>query len=476
MKPKVSLRAALEDPKLLGNSIPGESWEAWRALLLAAMGEPLTDRELQHYRRLTGRQDAPPQLVHELWCVVGRRGGKTRAIAILAVYLATLCEAKLSPGETAVVLCISMSREQASYALNYAYAALEDSPILSKLIRRRTAETIELTNRITIDIRSASYRRLRGQTALAVICDEIAFWYDDQSSSNPDTEILGALRPSLLTTRGPLIAISSPHARRGALWSAYRRHYGSNGDPLILVAQGASRDLNPSLPQAEIDVEYDKDAAWASAEYGAQFRSDVETLLSIEAVEACVDGGVYERPYDRRFTYSAFVDPSGGAADSFTLAISHMEGKTAVLDVIRELRAPFSPEAAVEQFCILLRQYSINVVRGDRYGGLWPQEQFTKRGITYEPSERSKSAIYQDLLPLVNSRGCALLDHEVMKRQLVSLERKAVRGGRDSIDHQKNLRDDIANAIAGALTHAPSAGGGDPNFFRQLTYPKMAIV
>jgi hypothetical protein len=80
-----------------------------------------------------------------------------------------------------------------------------------------------------------------------------------------------------------------------------------------------------------------------------------------------------------------------GAADSFTLAISHMEGKTAVIDLIRELRAPFSPEAAVEQFGLLLRQYSINVVRGDRYGGLWPQEQFTKRGITYEPSERSRA-------------------------------------------------------------------------------------
>jgi hypothetical protein len=170
-----------------------------------------------------------------------------------------------------------------------------------------------------------------------------------------------------------LIAISSPHARRGALWSAYQRHYGSNGDPLILVAQGSSRNLNPSLPQAEIDVEYDKDAAWASAEYGAQFRTDVETFLSIEAVQGCVDDGVYERPYDRRFTYSAFVDPSGGAADSFTLAIAHLEGKTTVLDVIRELRAPFSPEDAVEQYCLLLRQYSINTVRGDRYGGLWPQ-------------------------------------------------------------------------------------------------------
>jgi hypothetical protein len=475
MIPQTSLRTALTDDKLLGKSISGPSWEPWRALMYAIMGEPLEPAELEHFRRLTRRQNPPTQRVHEFWGVIGRRAGKTRTAAVLAVYLATLCKTKLAPGESAVVFFISMARDQAKYALDYAHAALEESPILSKLIKRRTSETLELTNRVTLDVRSASYRRLRGQTALAVIADEVAFWFDEASSTNPDTEILGALRPSLLTTRGPLIVISSPHARKGALWTAHQRYFGVD-NPQILVAQGESRSLNATLTEEEIAREYEKDAQWASAEYGAQFRTDVETFLTLEAVEACIDPGVYERPYNRQFSYSAFVDPSGGLNDSFTLAIAHMEGKIAVSDVIREVRAPFSPEAAVEQHVSLLRAYSINTVRGDKYGGLWPQEQFTKRGVNYEPSERSKSQIYGDLLPLVNSRGCALLDHDVMKRQMISLERRAVRAGRDSIDHPKNLRDDVSNAVAGALTHAPSAGCSDPNFYRRIEYPPKGIV
>jgi len=33
-----------------------------------------------------------------------------------------------------------------------------------------------------------------------------------------------------------------------------------------------------------------------------------------------------ERAPERRYRYSAFVDPSGGMSDAFTLAISHREG------------------------------------------------------------------------------------------------------------------------------------------------------
>ena len=73
--------------------------------------------------------------------------------------------------------------------------------------------------------RAASFRRLRGQTCVAVIADEAAFWHSDESS-NPDVEILNAVRPSLRTTGGPLIVISSPYARRGAVWEAFQRHFG----------------------------------------------------------------------------------------------------------------------------------------------------------------------------------------------------------------------------------------------------------
>jgi hypothetical protein len=60
--------------------------------------------------------------------------------------------------------------------------------------------------------------------------------------------------------------------------------------------------------------------------------------------------------------------------------------------------------------------------------------------------------LYQGLLPLLNSRRCELLDHPKLVNQLVNLERRTSRGGRDSIDHPSNAHDDIANAVAGALT------------------------
>jgi hypothetical protein len=84
--------------------------------------------------------------------------------------------------------------------------------------------------------------------------DETAFWTTDADSINADTEILTAVRPGSATTGGPLVAISSPYARRGELYRMHTRHFGPQGDPLILVAQGASRDLNPSLPQSVVGL------------------------------------------------------------------------------------------------------------------------------------------------------------------------------------------------------------------------------
>jgi hypothetical protein len=62
-----------------------------------------------------------------------------------------------------------------------------------------------------------------------------------------------------------------------------------------------------------------------------------------------------------------------------TLAIAHREGETEILDVIREHKPPFSPEAVVEEFASLIRSYRCSKVYGDRYGGEWPREQFSKR-------------------------------------------------------------------------------------------------
>jgi hypothetical protein len=65
-------------------------------ILLAAMGEPLTKDELKTFTKFTGRTEAPDKRIDELWCVIGRRGGKSRALAVLAVYLAGLCDTAIS--------------------------------------------------------------------------------------------------------------------------------------------------------------------------------------------------------------------------------------------------------------------------------------------------------------------------------------------------------------------------------------------
>jgi hypothetical protein len=253
MKPTISLRKALADEQLLGRVLAGDTWRAWRILLIASMGEPLREDERTLFAELTGREREPSQRVEELVAVVGRRGGKSRAMSVLSAYIGGLCQHGLVPGETGVVLCIAPDQKQAAIVLDYCTAAFEQSPILKQLIANRTAEVLALTNGITIEGRSSKFRRLRGPTYIAVIADEAAFWYSDEFSSNADTEILNAVRPGLSTTGGPLIIASSPYAKRGVLWEAHKRHYGPAGDPLILVAQGASRTFNPSLKQSVVD-------------------------------------------------------------------------------------------------------------------------------------------------------------------------------------------------------------------------------
>ena len=109
------------------------------------------------------------------------------------------------------------------------------------------------------------------------------------------------------------------------------------------------------------------------AEFGAQFRRDIESFTNIESVEAVVAEGITDRYPTSGQIYYGFVDPSGGSKDAFTLAIGHKERDTAVLDCIREVRPPFSPEGVVYDFSETLKRYNVSKVVGDRYAGDWPK-------------------------------------------------------------------------------------------------------
>ncbi len=440
----------------------GPSWAAWRVFLKAVFALPMDVAELEIYRRHTERSEPHGQPVDEAWMPVGRRGGKSRIAAVVALFLTIRFDtSQLAPGELAVIPVIAADRRQARAVLGYLKGLCELDDF-KPYVHRVLKETVELHCGVNIEVASASYRTVRGYTCVGVICDEVAFWRVDDGSANPDAEVLGALRPGMATVPDSLLlGLSSPYATRGELHRAVERYFGRD-DPNVLIWNADTKSMNPEVPARIIERAFEEDPVAAASEYGqdgrVRFRSDVERFLDPAAIRAVTVEGRHElEPRPGPF-YVAFVDPSGGSQDSMTLAIAHVEGPLSVLDAVREVRPPFSPDNVVRDFTELLKTYGIISVVGDRYAGEWPRERFRVHGIEYEPSALTKSDIYRELVAPVNSGRVALLDLPVLHVQLVGLERRVARGGRDSIDHGPGGRDDVANAAAGALVLV----GSDP--------------
>jgi hypothetical protein len=319
------------------------------------------------------------------------------------------------------------------------------------MVERRTADGFDLANGISIEIHTASFSAVRGYTLVGAVLDEVAFWQTGDDAAQPDAEIVAALRPGMATVPGAmLIAISSPYARRGALWAAYEKHYGRAGD--VLVWSAPTRAMNATVPESVVETALAEDESHGRAEWLAEFRRDVESYVSREAVQAVVvPGRVSLPPAPRVYRHRAFTDPSGGSGgDSMVLAISHAEQGRAVIDLIVEQRPPFSPDAVCESFAQILKNYGCHDVVGDAYAGAWPGERFAVHGISYKRSERTKAAIYTEFLPVLTGQRVELPDSARLKAQLLGLERRTARGGRDVVDHAPRSHDDLINATAGA--------------------------
>ena len=441
---------ALDDEKVFAKFFRGDSWSAWRVFLSVLYALPLSPAQVETYQQHTGRSAPPAKPAHEAFLICGRRSGKSFILATIAVFLATFRDWRpyLAPGERATVMVVAADRKQSRVITRYCLGLLREVPMLRALIESETQESISLRHRVTIEIHAASFRTTRGYTIVAALLDEVSFWANDEGSADPDFEILNAVRPGMATIPNALLlCASSPYARKGVLYDAYRKHYGKDGD--VLVWHAGTRAMNPTVPQAVIDQAMERDPAHASAEFLAQFRSDIKSFIQLDEVERCVSIGIDARPPLSGCRYRAFVDPSGGSHDSMTLAIAHRQEQLVVIDRVIERKPPFSPASVVEQYAATLKLYRINAITGDRYGGEWPREQFRRHGISYEIAARSKSDLYVSFLPLLTSQMVELPDQPRLIQQIVGLERRTARGGRDSIDHAPNGHDDLANVVAG---------------------------
>jgi hypothetical protein len=481
----VNILQSLNDPNVFARYFKGKSWAAWRVFLAALFGLPLGHDQLQLFKQFTGRTTAPTSPLREGWLICGRRGGKSFVLATIATFLACFKDWKpfLGPGEVGTIMVIAKDRAQARVIKRFISGLIRETPMLARLLDEETAESIRLRNRVAIEIHTASFRSTRGYTIIAALLDEVAIWESDEFAAEPDVEVINAIKPGMLTVPGSmLLCASSPHARRGALWEAYRKHFGQDGDP-VLVWQAPTRAMNATVPQADIDAHMAEDPARASAEYLAQFRTDVETFISREVIDAAVVPGRHDLPRMEGVTYIGFTDPSGGSSDPMTLSICHAEGdaagvKRGVTDLIREVKPPFSPDGVVAEFAALLKAYGVHTVWGDRYAGVWPRERFAVHGINYQIPGKSASDLYTEMLPVLNSRRAELPDNPRLVSQLCQLERHAG-SAKDNVKHPPGAHDDVANAVAGAIVMALQAAVvQEPNVHVpfDLSYSALGIV
>jgi hypothetical protein len=176
----------------------------------------------------------------------------------------------------------------------------------------RPANSIELEGRVIVEVQTCDSRTVRGYTCGGAILDEACFFVGDDGNSSAE-QVIAALKPSMLTIPNSLLMIiSSPWARKGAVFELYDRWFGVEQNH-TLVWQADTLAMNPSIDPAEIDHEYELDPISASAEFGGEWRTDVEALLTKEVVDAATVAGRFELPFDPQITYTAAIDASGGS-------------------------------------------------------------------------------------------------------------------------------------------------------------------
>jgi hypothetical protein len=468
--PEIRIDRAIRDRRLLGAAL-GElsTWATWLAVLKGAFGMALDADERVLFTTVAGDRQPPGRRVRELWAVVGRRGGKSRIAALIAVYQALFVKHQLARGERGTVLVLAASVDQAAVVFAYVKGLLEASPVLAKEIASVKRNEIELRNGIIISIHSNSFRTIRGRTLVAVVLDEVSFWRDD-TTANPDVEVYRAILPSLATTNGMLVGISTPYRKIGLLHQKWRDHYGQDGDDTLIV-QGSSQQFNPSLADETVAQQRAADPAAASSEWDAVFRPDIAAFLDDPVIETSIE---HSRPLEippagRHVFYKAFTDASGGVgSDSYTLAIGHKEngeGGRYIIDLVRGTKGPHDPQRITEDYATLLREYNVLEVTGDHYSAAWVANAWQKAGILYIQSELTKSDIYLECIPLFTRGLVRLPDHPKLIRELRLLERHTHRSGRDTVDHPRSGRDDHVNSACGVLRELSNHLGYDVHNF-----------
>jgi hypothetical protein len=473
IQPKVTLTEAINNLALLGKPFKSPTFWTWKVVAKLIDGIPLTEpREIALFEQCTGRSYSRfnRRAVRRLIILAGRRAGKDRFLSSVAVWRSALCQnwkAHISAGEGACSILLGADRKQASILRKYCHGLIT-TPLLAREVLRDTNELIEFANGSSLEIVTNNAALVRGRSAIGVFGSECCQWKSDENNSSSDEEVVSAAEPSLSMCRdvpgGILCLGSSVFRKRGFMYRKYRELFG-NDDADDICWFAPSMVMNPALPRSVIDRALAENPNKAGAEYENRWREDSSDYVPPDILEACTDGGEYERMPRPNIHYVAYCDSAGGlGSDSFTLAIAHAEDDKVVLDLLREKKPRFVPRAVVKEFANILKAYKVLEVHSDGFAGGFHQAEWTENGIQFKASERTTSENYLFWLPMLLARRARLLDNSTLRSQTCALERViSPNTNHETVRHPQtsNAHDDVCASAAGAMVLA-----GDKTVFR----------
>ena len=271
---------------------------------------------------------------------------------------------------------------------------------------------------------------VRGRSLIAVICDEIAFWSQDEWAASPAEEVLAALRPGMATVDDTkLLKISTPYGKIGPIWQEFTRR----AELDFPVWQVSSMDMNPTLKREKLERERRRDEDKFRREYLAEFTDSVTNWIPPEFIDHSIVRGRAELPPRRTSDMSQHSMLLPGVpisrlpscircrttGSSWTTCGTWTPSKT------KEM--PLLIEPILLQIRDVLERYGTNQITGDQFYSDAIRQQFLKMQIIcdkFEFTTASRSGLFTNLGDLLTERKLELLDDPKLIAQLRNLRQE----------------------------------------------------
>lgn len=388
----------------------------------------------------------PKDTRQNILLVIGRRGTKTSSIAILVSFETYKLLRKsfpqqyynIMPDQEIRISCVATNQEQAAELFRMITGHLERAEYFRKYRNKPTLSYMQLNTQRDLDqyngnrpslrlvASPCSGRGLRGHNNVIAVLDEMAFFFESDSSvDRSDKTIYESVTPSVAGFNSPegephgrIVCISSPGTRTGKFYELYQRSLEPDCKDILMV-QAPSWEVDYTLSPKYLRAKYLENPISYDAEFGANFSDKISAWIeNDQLLKMNIIPGLKMKTIDYARTPHFLGIDLGLKNDGTAIAITHIEKKPAAdgsgvkdyieLDFIASRYASdegkefFTPDEMAEWICSFMNKFFI--VKGimDQYYGLALLPVFHDKGhkqiecvhVTREYSSR----VYQNLM------------------------------------------------------------------------------